>query len=199
MDKRTLRRLVAILDAEQEEQGAGLDIAPERFLAIAAGAAPTEAETRLIMRSPLARDLLRVATCYAGAVPHAETAGGGAVVTLRPRQLAASSTAGPAATSELEIRPPEGGKLIALLKISPGPGRRIAYRLTLRLDPAGWPGGIIDGLTIRLTEPGPDGHVWLQDTTDAQGEIRATWPADIPSPAERLERLAGRGLVLRLL
>lgn len=196
MDKNTVRRLIAILDAGQEERGAGLDITAERYLDIAAGAPLTGAEAQIVLGSPLARKLLRIAGAYTAATT--ETQAPAAPLVFVPRLLAAQSTDREDTPFELELRGGEEGELCAILTATPGFGGALGWRLKLQLVRPAWPGSIVDGITVTIAEPGPEAFVWLRGTTDAEGVVRAAWPAGEPSPRVRLQRMAAQRLTFVL-
>lgn len=182
MDKVTIARLITILDAEQAEAGAGLDIDPDRYIEIAAGRAPTDQETAILLASPLAREALRVAARLMGA--ETGDAEAGEPIVMVPRLLAASGDEARDRPLELELQDPGDDRPWGRLTLRTGFGGDLAWLLSLELDPAAW-GGDVEGIPITIAEPGPQGLVWLQGTTDATGRIMGHWTADRPDPRQR--------------
>lgn len=199
MDELTLRRFLAILDAEQEERGDGLEIEADRYLALAEGKPPEAEERRLLLGSPLARELVEIAACLADApgATQTQTQMGGMRVTLAMERLAAFSATGSDEAFTLDIGLAPNAAPCAKLTVRPGFGGQLAHLLSLRLEPSAWPDGYLDAeIAITLREPGPRGLIWLRGTTDEAGEISAAWPSGVPSPRQRLASLQGQELVI---
>lgn len=198
MDRTSLRRLIAILDQEQVEDGRGLDIPAERYLALAAGARPTREELEILLASPLARDLARIAPAVVGLAPATPSEEPGATVLLRPARLAASTGTTDPDELELEVGGGDGQPPLGRLSVERGMGGALGWLLSLRLEPTSFEGGVVAGLRLRLSEPGSGGLVWLEATTDARGVARASWPTDGPSPRQRLDDLRERQLRIEI-
>lgn len=183
MDKISTSRLISLLDEEQDEDGTGLDIAPERYIALVQGAVPTAEEIGILLASPLARDLYRVAAAMNRDI--GMDASIGEAVFMRLRMLAARGTAEPDLPVELELRDDKSKLPWGRLMLRRGIGGDFAYLLTLTLDPSVWPGGKVDGITLTLAEPGAGGIAWVSGTTDEYGRIMGHWGEDRPDPRKR--------------